>query len=78
MQTAGGDTSARAVADRTLHTRDCHWRAIACMTPVPAVPEQGHSSRFSRAHLVVAIAVAHSVGIFALDDRAMLHGNVSK
>ena len=30
------------------------------------------------AHLVVAIAVAHGVGILTLNDRAMLHGNVGK
>lgn len=29
-------------------------------------------------HLVVAIAVAHGMGILTLDDRAMLQGNVGK
>ena len=42
------------------------------------MPETGNSLRGRRTHLIVAIAVAHGVGILTLDDRPMLHGNVGK
>lgn len=72
MHTAWNDTSAMAVANH------CACKTATGGQSLAFVLEDGNSLTGRRTHLIVAIAVAHGMGILTLDNRPMLHRNVGK